>query len=301
MGHIRRISLLFITLFFNHDRVFATIGWFNRRWYFLNTVFVAYPASEEYALAYVYPRHRHIMRWLPWPTGIFRQNGQWGLMTVISSIEKDFKDPKNIQNLKVLVERTERIKQLVGASQKTFAGVLPGILYTKGLISEIAEAEVTVEVLAKAEAKVKRAECYPEDIPIIILGGGGFIGSRLIDKMASREVYSIDLNRTSEINSNSWPSYLYGRKAVLVNITTKAVLSRYLDLFWPELILLNEVYPEPSRKEIETLKKIGSPAYHVVGVVAKSYPSFPKAYEGGIPCCAAWSSKDIEAIIKRLY
>jgi hypothetical protein len=79
------------------------------------------------------------------------------------------------------------------------------------------------------------------------------------------------------------------------------VLSRYLDLFWPELILLNEVYPEPSREEIETLKKIGSPAYHVVGVVAKSYPSFPKAYEGGIPCCGAWSSKDIEAIIKRLY
>lgn len=299
-GHIRKITLLLLNFVFNHEVVFSVIGWFNKKLNLITTVFVAYPATEEYALAYVYPRHRHIMRWSPWPAGIFRQNGKWGLMTVISSTEKDFTNPDNIENLRAFVARTEKIRSLIGASQKTFAGVLPGIMYAKRIISEAIEADVTVEVLLKAEAEVKRAEKYPEDVPIIVLGGEGFIGSRLVDKLAGREVYSIDLNGSGSSDPASWPNHLRGQKAVLVNITRKAALCDYLDFFWPELVLLNEVYPEPGKREIEKLRQIGSPAYHVVGVIAKSYPSFPKAYAGGIPCCAAWNSEDSEAIIRKL-
>lgn len=299
VGHIRKIALLIINLFFNRDFVFAIIGWFNRRRFFLGSVFVAYPATEEYAISYVYPRYRHIMRWLPWPTGVFKQNGQWGLMISISSTEKDFLSRRNVENLKILVDRTEKIRQLVGATQKTFAGILPGVLKARGLVKETIETDVTVEAVKRAEANVRVLENYPADVPIIILGGKGFVGSKLLERMNGREVYNVDLNG-GRANFASWPSHLRGKKAILINITRKSALVYYLGLFWPELILLNEVYPEPSEAEIEILKEIGSPAYHVVGVEADSYPSFPRAYQGGIPCCAAWNSEDMKTIVKKL-
>jgi hypothetical protein len=294
-GHKRPVMLLIANFFFNHDWVFKAIGWLNRRHNFIFGVFVAYPATEAYARAYVYQRHRHIMRWLPWPSGFFRENGKWGLMMVISALEKDFYDSANEENLRILVERTEKIREMLGASQKTFAGILPGVLYAKGIIADAFEADVTVEAIQRAEAELRKAENYPDNTPLIILGGQGFIGSRMIKRLQSlgREVYSVE-------GLKEWPEQLNGKKAILINLTKKRAISKYIGLFWPELILLNEVYPEPSDKEVKALGEIGSPAYHVVGVVADSYPSFPKAYYGGIPCCAAWNSPDMEVIIRKL-
>jgi hypothetical protein len=69
---------------------------------------------------------------------------------------------------------------------------------------------------------------------------------------------------------------------------------------WPGIVYLNEVYPEPSREEIEELRDIGVSTWHVVGVKASAYPPFPKAYRGGIPCCAANPNGPLEAIVRRL-
>ncbi len=303
-SHIRRIGLLILNFFFNYDWVFAVVGKFNHWFSFLNSVFVAYPATEKYALAYVYRRHWRKMQWLPRPVGIFKQDGKWGLMTVISSTEKDFCSIENVENLKVLVERTERIRQLLNAKQKTFAGILPGVFFTKRLIRETIEADVTVEVVMRAEEKVREIEKYPKEIPLIILGGKGFIGRRLIKRLSKtkRDIYCIDVNNSgANANFKDWPNNIRQKKAaILINLTRKAVLSYYVNLFWPGLVLLNEVYPEPTEKELEILNKIGSSAYHIVGVKAKSFPSFPKIYKGGIPCCAAWSSGNIDVIIKKI-
>jgi len=299
--HVRRISLLVLNFFLNHDCIFAFVGWFNRRWNFLHNVFVAYAANERYAQAYVAKRFRHWMSWSPWPAGILRQNGKWGLMMVISSLEHDFTDSRNAENLKALVERTEGIRQLLGAEEKTFAGILPGVMYARRLIRHSPEADVTVEAVAQAERELKPAIGYPEDTPLIILGGKGFIGRRLVKRLAEREVYSVDANGDGDkANMGEWPSHLRGRKSILINLTRKAVLTNYLGLFWPELVLLNEVYPEPKREELKRLAEIGAPVYHIVGLRASSYPSFPEAYQGGIPCCAGHPSKDMEVIIKEL-
>lgn len=90
------------------------------------------------------------------------------------------------------------------------------------------------------------------------------------------------------------------QKAILINLTKKAALSQELDKFWQELVLLNEAYPEPSAEELKVLTDWGCQAYHIVGVKARSYPAFPKAYKGGIPCCAAWSSPQMEVLLKQL-
>ncbi len=294
-GHQRPITLLIANFFLNHDWLFKIAGALNRRFDFLFGVFVAYPAIEAYARAYVYPRHRHIMRWLPWPAGFFKQNGKWGLMMVISSTKKDFYNSANDENLRILVNRTEQIRQMLGAQQKTFAGILPGVLYAKGMITDAFEADVTVEAVQRAEAELRRAEGCPDGTPLIILGGEGFIGSGMVKRFqdAGREVYSVE-------DRSKWPEQFHGQSTIMINLAKEGAISQYLDLIWPGLVVLNEVYPEPPEAEVRALTKIGSSLYHVVGVVSKSYPSFPKAYEGGVPCCAAWNSKDMEVIIRKL-
>lgn len=295
LSHQRPITLLIINFFFNHDWVFKTIGWLNRHFDFIFGVFVAYPEKESYARAYVYQRHRHIMKWLPWPASISRQNGKWELMMVISSSKKDFYDSANEENLRILVERTEKIRQMLGAPQKTFAGILPGVLYSKGIITEATEANTTVKGVLQIEAELRKAESYPDDTPLIILGGEGFIGSRMVKRLQDigREVHSVE-------SPEQWPGQLYGQKTILINLTKMYAISVYIDFFWSELIILNEVYPEPSEKEIRRLSDKGIHLYHASGVDAKSYPSYPGAYQGGIPFCAAWDSEDMGVISVRL-
>lgn len=192
VGHFRKIAILAINFIFNRRYVFRFIGFVNRYLKLIGSVFVAYPASEEYALAYVYPRHRHMMRWTPWPVGIFLQNGKWGIMFVISSTEKDFMKPEHEDNLRKLVEKTEHIRMLVRAPQKTFAGILPSVLFAKGIIRETIETDVTVEAIIKAESEVRETQKYDSNVPLIVLGGMGFVGRRLVRKLDDREVHCID-------------------------------------------------------------------------------------------------------------
>lgn len=56
---------------------------------------------------------------------------------------------------------------------------------------------------------------------------------------------------------------------------------------WQGAIVQNEVYPEPSAAEIAELEARGAHCYHIVGVEGRAWPPFPRAYRGGIPCCAS--------------
>lgn len=297
-GHLRKISILLLNLLLNREIVFRVIGWINERYHCIGSIFVAYPASEDYANAYVYHRHRSLMQWQPWPVGVLWQNSKWGLVFVISSTEGDFLNPANRDNLETLVRHTERIQHLIGAPQKTFAGILPGVLFSKRLIRDAVETDVTVEAIVKAEQRVREIEGHSNDTPIIILGGLGFVGRRLIAKLKGRDIYCVDVANGGD--RNNWPQHLIGKNAILVNVTRKTALSQYTDLFWPELVLLNEVYPEPSKYELTKLTTIGCSAYHLVGIKGKSFPPFPRAYAGGIPCCAGQKSQQLEVIIKKL-
>ena len=294
LSHCRKIGLLILNFLFNRERFFRFLG--NRG--VIKTVFVAYPASEEYADKYVYKRHRHWMRWKPWPAGIFKQNGKWGLMLVISSTEKDFK-PENYHDLKLLVEGTENIRRWLNADQKTFAGVLPGVLYTLGLLEDPVERRVTVEALIKAEKSLRKRVGYSEDTPLILLGGKGFIG-RCLEERLSREVYCVDVNsHPDKPNLKDWPYEIQDSKAILINLTRAGVVSHYTPFFWPGLVMLNEAYPAPE-DAAEEIRQKGGEAFHLVGVEANSIPSFPKAYYGGIPCCAAWPAKKLKVILREL-
>lgn len=298
-GHLRKVLLLAINVIFNHSLVFRIVGVVNQRWNFLSSVFVMYPATKDYTSAYLYQRHWHITKWSPCICGIFRQEGKWGLILGITSTEEDFCCFDNTGNLQNLVERVEHVCRLIGASQKTFAGVLPGILFKKRLIREAVEADIAAEAIIKAEKYVRNTEGYNENTPLIILGGNGFVGRRLIKRLDGREVYCVD-STNGKMNGASWPFHLKESRAILINISRSHALDYYTDLFWSGLVLLNEVYPEPGAYELKTITEKGCSAYHVVGIQGKAYPSFPNAYTGGIPCCAARISEDMQVIVKKL-
>jgi hypothetical protein len=59
-------------------------------------------------------------------------------------------------------------------------------------------------------------------------------------------------------------------------------------LLTTHLFFINEVCPEPIRAEVEVLRAKGVACYHIAGIKAKAWPSFPRGYQGGIPCCASF-------------
>ncbi len=306
MDHVFKILLIVFNFVFNHNWFFKILGWLNKYAEFLSIIFVAYPATKGYASKYAYPKYHKYIKYTPYIIGVFKQNGKWGLNMAISGKESDFinKDTGKIY-LKSLYFRTEEIRRLTMANQKNFAGILPGLMFMNRIVSEVPEADVTVDVIIKAEKIVRELEKYSLETPLIILGGKGFIGRRLIKALKSvdnnRSIIIVDINNSSGTNLKAWPSELKGEKAILINLTRKSVLFHYISLFWPDLILLNEVYPEPDENELELLRQNSITAYHVVGVKAKSFPAFPKGYKGGIPCCAARRDINIEVIVKNLY
>jgi hypothetical protein len=296
-SHARRFFTELLNVFFNHDWIFWLIGLANRKLSVIGSVFLAYPANADYSDAYTYRRRAKTMEWNPKPIGFFWQNGKLGIKFAISTSNGQFSDPANKDNLCRLVERMEKLRKLFCAEHKTFAGILPGVLFMKRMVRETPEADVTAEAVKQVIEKVKLLEKLGDDTPIIVLGGRGFIGRRVMASLPKDVAHSVDI---VENDQNSWPSHLRGKPVLLVNISSKSVLSQYIPLLWPEVVIVNEVYPEPTLKLARQLKALGCRCYHVVGVKAGALPSFPGGYQGGIPCCAAWQSKDMEALFKRI-
>jgi hypothetical protein len=217
----------------------------------------------------------------------------------ISSTEEDFLAPSNQGELSRLVGRTERLRLLLGAQRKTFAGVLPGVLYARRIVRESPETDLTAEVVVRAERKVRDQLGWSANHPVVVLGGRGFVGRRLVRRFQAegRNVHVVDLKGDQE---RGWPDHLEGRRAILVNAARRDSLVEYLPRFWPELVLLNEVYPEPGQAEISLPREIGSVAFHVAGVAALCIPAFPGAYSDGIPCCAAMPDPAMEVKVYRV-
>jgi len=295
---IRRSIIVILNLLLNHDWVFGLIGMVNKRVKLINSVFLMYPANDEYAMAYVFRSRLPKVEWNPWPVGLFYQNGKFGVKFVISANNGQYRDPDNDQNMRHVVARMEYIRQLFCAERKTFAGILPGVLYFKRMIRETHEVEVTVKAVLQAIERVRTDEGLPSDTPIIVLGGRGFIGRKVVVALPKESVYSVDIAGGN--GRDDWPTHLKGQRVLLVNIALNSALDGYLDMLWPEMILLNEVYPEPSAETSHRLHKLGCHCYHIMGVKAAAFPLFPLAYRGGIPCCAAWPSQKMEVRLLRI-
>ena len=297
---VRRLFVLNVNLLFNNRLVWALVGAVNKRIKIIKTVFLAYPANHKFATEYVFDNVLDETRWHPWFTGFFIQNGKVGLKFGISSTEDDFRSIDNLENLRLLWLRMNYLKSLLEADQMTFAGILPGLFYKKEIIHTLPiELDVTVHAVKKAVLKVIDEIELPHTTPIIVLGGKGFIGGKFVDEMKGYTVYCVD---KQDSDSHHMEDILktVEDKVILLNVATKRALEENLLYFNEKVIIINEVYPEPSSELREKIKENGSMLYHIVGVKGKSFPSFPRAYSGGIPCCASWYSDNIEVKIIKI-
>ena len=148
-SHLRLLVIEFFSLIFNHDSVFWLIGLVNKRIKLIKSVFLVYPANDEYQKAYTYDVRARKIEWTPWLVGFFWQNGKIGVKFAISARTEQFTNPENIGNMRIIAEKMERIRELLCAEHKTFAGILPGIFQRS-----------TVDTCGVADSIIRSSACW---------------------------------------------------------------------------------------------------------------------------------------------
>lgn len=297
LGHGRKIGVMVLNFLFGNFVFYRLVGFLNRYTKKVKNIFMLYPANEKYSRDYVYPFYERQMKWKPRLVGILWQNKKIGFIFGVSATEKDFFNKDNDTKLREVEEKLEQVRRAMNAEQKTFAGILPGLFFSRGIIEESPEREVTVSAVTLAIRKIQELEKIV--IPkICILGGNGFIGSDLRQKIG--ESFSFDIE--DEIAFQEFAKENREEQVILINLTKKGVLKKYIPYLWEKVVVLNEVYPEPSKEEIEKMKKKRISCYHIVGARGGAWPAFPRGYAGGIPCCASfWPDKgEYEVVVKKL-
>jgi hypothetical protein len=267
------------------------------------SVFLLYPARKEYADALAYQWHQRRFSWHPGLVGLYRQGGRYGLIFGIPNLEDQIRGENSAPHLAHLMQRMETARSRVGASRKIFAGILPSAFVRNGIENEhLAEQRhLTARAVLQALDKVVAQHGLSEGVPILILGGRGYIASEVLQLAGSRNVTSLDIGELDTFRR--FADSHGGRPAVVINLTKSGALSEYAKDFWPGVIVLNEVYPEPSLDELGALEARGAVCYHIVGVEGTAWPPFPRAYRGGIPCCASLpisSGDPIPVLVSRL-
>jgi hypothetical protein len=298
-AHARRIGVIIFSLLIGRNWFYLIIGIINRCFADrpINHVFLLYPANQKYTEAYSYKWYARLYKWTPGLAGFYMQSGKIGLTFAFSAVEADFIDKNNSQKLIRVYDRMERLRKLIGARQKSFAGILPGILWSRKIASEFVERRSTAKAIEIAIEKVRAAENLPVNVTVVILGGSGFIGSFLSDK--NKEFIPVDLGNKEHLINNP---KLKNRPVIILNLTKKSALNYYAPFLWPGAVIINEVYPEPSPDEVRMLAERRVAIYHIVGIEGKALPAFPRGYEGGIPCCASHipSNRNYNVIIKKM-
>ncbi len=300
LGHGRKIGVIALNMFLGNFLFYRLIGIINKHTGKFKNIFMLYPANSRYSRAYVYQWYERQMKWKPRLVGVLWQNNKVGFVFGISATEKDLLKKENIGKLQSVVDKMESIRQVMGADQKSFAGIIPGLLFSQGIEKNPIEREITAKaVMLAVEEVVVREIAKREDVenvPVCIIGGNGFIGSSVREMINNS--FSFDIN--DEVAFNDFVSERKGQPAIFVNLTKKGVLKKYLPKLWSGAVVINEVYPEPSQKEIEEMQKMSVVCYHIVGAEGGAFPAFPRGYAGGIPCCSSfWPEDDSYKVVVR--
>jgi hypothetical protein len=287
--HCRCIAAAVSSYVLGTQTALALVGFVSR--YILRSpivsVFLLYPARKEYADALAYQWHQRRFSWHPGLVGFYRQGRRYGLIFGIPNLENDIRAEPDASRLLELMNRMEAAQRSVGAPRKVFAGILPSMFSRNGIENEhLAEQRyLTARAVLQALDQVVALHDLGKDVPVLVLGGRGYIASEVLRLSGDRNVSSIDVAEFDAFRR--FVDTYRGHSAVIVNLTKSGALLEYARDLWPGVIVLNEVYPEPSAAEIAELEARGASCYHIIGVEGRAWPPFPRAYRGGIPCCAS--------------
>jgi hypothetical protein len=298
-GHLRRITVVVLSALSRTWIPFILLGALNRVFPTLVSVFFCYAGNARYAAHYSYPSCRRFLLWFPSTIGVFRQGRRWGLICATPVTEAEFTDPSNAANLDLLLRRLSRIKMLLGVEQLSFAGILPTLL-RRNKSKSIAnlDCDRTSEVVRRAVHEVRRQHFAGRKHTVVLLGGAGRIGQAVHERLEADgvEVAIID----SAVPATAAFKELSAVSMILVDVSRHGVIQRHIHELPEDTVVLNEVFPEPSRDAIWELKSRNIAAYHIAGVKAEAYPSLPHGYKSAVPCCAIHSDYIGEPVLMRI-
>jgi len=305
MSFFRRLGILLFFSIAGNPLSLALLGMINHITGCVKTVFLLYPASPRYTQAYSFDWFARKIFFTPVLLGVFRQNGKIGLTFGISATERDFLNSNNNHGLRRIHNRMESLCQTIGAQQKTFAGILPGVFVSRGILpANPPENRATVVAVLHALDKLRITTGLDIATPLVVLGAFGFVGKELLKVLeaeATAPVYPVDLHNRESFAVMM--EELRGKPAIVLNLSKKGALRKYVRHLWSGVVVLNEVYPEPGKEELRLMHETGVLCWHLVGIKGTAWPPFPGAYHGGIPCCASWlpgeGDGEYEVIIER--
>lgn len=305
LWHLRCTAAVATTYLFGNEVFLRAIGLLNR--YVLRGnitgVFLLYPARKDYADALAYRWHQRRFAWHPALVGAYRQNGRTGLIFGIPNLEDDLRIESNADEVLNLQKRMERVRCLVKAERKIFAGILPSLFVRLNAPDSQLERQrdLTARAVISALDQVSGISAHDTRTPILLLGGKGYIAASVLELCAGRDVRSIDQGEFDAFRQIA--GRMRGAPLMVINLAKSGALLEYAPYFWPGVVVLNEVYPEPGGEELAALERSGAACFHIVGVAGTAWPAFPRAYRNGIPCCAALPAAhdtEVTALVTRL-
>ncbi len=282
-----KAGVLFFAVLSLTGLTYRVIGIYNRRRGTWASVFYCYAGSTKFIESYAPPGTVAVFRWRPSPIGIMRQDGRWGLVLASPVTEAEFTDPANATQFAALQARLQRIADLMGVEVINLAGILPGLMGRNGALTVHDSRDVVVRAVDAAVADVlaQALPCASRDV--IVLGGAGRIGRAACAALeaAGFTCYPVDPRGEAQ----TLPLCLHGKPCLLVDIARKGAIKDYIPQMWPGLVVLNEVFPCPSRHDVAQMARAGVRVFHLAGVGGRIVPPLPHGYEDAVPCCAAHS------------
>ncbi len=277
---------------------YLVLGLWNRAFGGWRSVFFCYAGRASHRDAYAPGPIAELFRWVPNPIGVLRQGRSRSLVFASPMREADFLDPGNAARFRRFRRRLGRIAWLMGVRQIHLAGVLPSVLRGADDLAVHPSQGLTVKVVVAAVEEVL-ARAFDRPVPLILLGGAGYVGHGVTTALrgAGHEVHVVD----HAIGVDALPDGLRGTPTLLVDLARPGALAEHLDVLWPGLVVLNEVFPEPSRQDVARFAKRGVALWHIAGVPGEVRPPLPGGYSGAVPCCAAHDPEaDLSPVLRKL-
>ena len=299
--NVRRIAILLLSLACRTWVPFFLLGLFGRCTRRFGSVFFCYAGNEHYARHYGYSFSKVVVQWFPSPIGFFKQGGEWGIICACHVTEREFMNPSNAANLNLLIGRLERIRKLTGARQLSLAGVLPSFLSRSSEFSNTTCCtDHTPQAVCLAIHSVRQRHFDGSPHRVVLLGGAGRIGKDVCQRLANEGIEAVVLDIVAGTNNDlplddktTWP-------ILFVDMSRRDVIERYVPFLPSGSVVLNEVFPEPSRKVLDLIKAQNVSVIHISGVKAEVFPSLPFGYGGALPCCAIHSPNSTELVLTPL-
>jgi hypothetical protein len=133
---------------------------------------------------------------------------------------------------------------------------------------------------------------------VVLLGGAGRIGQALKDRLSRDGIATTVLDHALPGPPATLKSS--GISALVVDVSRVGAIDRYIDELPEGTVILNEVFPEPSREVLAEIKNRHFATYHIAGVPANVYPSLPLGYRNALPCCAIHCGEVGDPILERI-